>query len=200
MIGYLRGQIVSREAKSIILDVAGVGYDLHVSPLLAERSTVGQALTCFVHTHVREDQITLFGFNTQEDKQLFLLLLSVSGIGPKTALDLMSVPAQDLMAALASGDLAFLTSCPGIGKKTAERMALELKDKVTHIALPTGSLGAPGTHASLVERNFGDIIAALESLGYEKRHIQVVLSRYLEEHSADTESEELIIKYCLQHL
>jgi len=144
MIGRLTGRIVHEEPDGIVLDVHGVGYELTV-PLGA----VGRAhheddgrITLFVHTHVREDALSLFGFATETDRITFRTLIAISNVGPKTAITILSVlPADDLARAVTQGDLGKLTSIPGVGKKTAERLVLELKDKLK--ARPVAS--APGS-------------------------------------------------------
>ncbi len=187
--------------KTLLLDVNHVGYEVLAPEDVRTSAHIGEELALYIYTHVREDQITLFGFKNKEAKALFLLLISVSGIGPKTALELLGVSAEKLILAISKEDLAFLTSCPGIGKKTAERLSLELKDKVSH--LQTTSLDSSSTnfsHAKILEENFSDIIVALEGLGYDKKYIVPVLSRFREDNVGTTLSDEAIVTYCLQHL
>jgi len=207
MIGYLEGQISHQQGKTAIILTNGVGYEVNLS---GNASVVCQkqqgVVQLFIHTHVREDQLTLFGFATIQEKNLFLLLISVSGVGPKTALELLSVPANHIIEAIASGNSGFIQQCPGIGKKTADRVIMELQEKVAAIA-PEGAAVTPNlsgatsfTRTSALEENYSDIMTALLQLGYDKKTILVVLSRYAEEHSGDIEEEEAILKYCLQHL
>ena len=188
--------------KTLLLDVNNVGYEVLAPEDVRTSAQVGDNLSLYIYTHVREDQITLFGFQNKEAKSLFLLLISVSGIGPKTALELLGVSAGKLVSAISTEDFAFLTSCPGIGKKTAERLSLELKDKVAHLQnISTDPQSATNySHAKILEENFSDIIVALEGLGYDKKYIVPVLSRFREENVGTTLSDEAIVTYCLQHL
>ena len=147
MIGRLTGRVVNEEPDLVVLDVGGVGYEITV-PL----GTIGRAqqdeagrVTLFVHTHVREDALALFGFASESDRLTFRTLIGISNVGPKTAITVLSVlPSDDLARAVTQGDLGKLTAIPGVGKKTAERLVLELKDKLkakpalaTPNALPT---------------------------------------------------------------
>src|SRR6478752_383767 len=137
MIGWLRGRVLAEEPSgALLLDVGGVGYDVN-APL----GTLGRArasegtIELFVHTHVREDALDLFGFATETDRQAFRLLLSIPNVGPKTALGVLSaLTVSELSRAVGAGDLARLSKVPGIGKKTAERFVLELKDKLPSVA------------------------------------------------------------------
>ena len=132
MIALITGRLAQKEPTQIIIDVGGVGYELTI-PLSTfyELGDPGTEVTLRVHTHVREDALQLFGFRTEAEKRLFLLLTSVGGIGPKLAVTILSgMGTGDLVRALTSSDLARLVGIPGVGKKTAERMLVELKDKV----------------------------------------------------------------------
>ena len=147
MIAHLRGRLLSKTPNQAIVDCAGVGYDVTIrvatfSALPAE----GTEATLHIHTHVREDQIALFGFSETQEKRLFEKLLTISGIGPKLAITVLSgIAADRLITAIRSGDHATLTRIPGIGKKTAERVVLELKDKLDDLAvtIPTTNAGSP---------------------------------------------------------
>lgn len=166
MIALITGKLRRKAADYLIVDVSGVGYQVHV-PLSTFCSIPepGQEVTLHIHTHLREDSLSLFGFFTQSEKDMFLLLLSVSGIGPKLALAVLSsIPVEDLSCALRSADDSKLCSIPGIGKKTAARMVLELKDKVT--ALMPGTASPAGTTA--VSADHEDVISALVNLGYKR--------------------------------
>ena len=168
MIALLTGQIAYRSADHIILDVGGVGYRLQI-PLstfyaLPEE---GQA-QLRVHTHVKEDAIHLFGFLSEAEKNFFALLISVSGVGPKLAITILShIPANELGQALSGGDIARLTAIPGIGKKSAERLVLELQDKASGmvIGLPTPAKGAAPDIGS---NSHQDAVSALVNLGYKE--------------------------------
>jgi Holliday junction DNA helicase RuvA len=144
MIGRLTGRVLAHEGDgAIVLDVGGVGYEVFVPLGTVGRAEVDDAgrATLWVHTHAREDALTLFGFATEVDRAAFRTLIGVSNVGPKTALAVLSaLPAAELARAVASKDVTTLTSIPGIGKKTAERLALELRDKL--VAPPANGVGA----------------------------------------------------------
>lgn len=162
MIAHLRGRLISKHPNQAIIEAAGVGYDVTISvPTFSELSNVGADVALHVHTHVREDAIALFGFLHPEEKQLFEKLLSVSGIGPKLAITILSgMPAAAMVSAITGNDVSRLTKIPGIGKKTAERMVLELRDKLKDFGLEPS---APPTSA--VEE---DVLSALTNLGYQR--------------------------------
>jgi Holliday junction DNA helicase RuvA len=137
MIGYLQGNLLRTAPERVLMDVQGVGYEVHIplSTFYEIEKQSGQRVALFIHTHMREDGIALFGFWTEREKLLFEKLIGVGGIGPRLARVILSGMApDDLLAALASGDLGRLSTIPGIGKKTAERMVLELKDKMRELA------------------------------------------------------------------
>jgi Holliday junction DNA helicase RuvA len=146
----------------VLLDVHGVGYEVHI-PLSTwyeiERAGQGGAVRLFIHTHLREDGIALFGFHSEREKLLFEKLIAVSGIGPRLARVVLSgMAADDLLTALAASDLARLTTIPGIGRKTAERMVLELRDKVRELAAELPARETPGGE---------EVVSALVNLGYK---------------------------------
>lgn len=162
MIAHIRGKLIAKHPNQAIVEASGVGYDVAITiPTFSDLPGVGSEVALHVHTHVREDAIALFGFLRATEKQLFEKLISVSGIGPKLAITVLSGMAADAMVnAIRSNDIAQLTKIPGIGKKTAERMVLELRDKLeTFAAAPAA---AP---VSAVEE---DVISALENLGYQR--------------------------------
>src|SRR5437667_9113608 len=132
MIAHLRGKLISRHPSLVIVETAGVGYDVTISvPAFAELPPLGSEVAFHIHTHVREDQIALYGFLGPEEKQLFEKLITMSGIGPKLAITILSgMPADEMVNSIRANDLARLTKIPGIGRKTAERMVLELRDKL----------------------------------------------------------------------
>jgi Holliday junction DNA helicase RuvA len=179
MIGQLRGQLLHKKPNQILLDVQGVGYDVHI-PLTTfyELPGEGGEVTLKVHTHVREDALALFGFISQREKELFLKLLSISGIGPKLAITILSgAKVEELAQAIANSDLTRLVTIPGVGRKTAERLVLELKGQITQFLLPeherTGD--APGKSDGLQE----DILSALVNLGYPRPGAEKALSAVL---------------------
>lgn len=165
MIGYLQGQILRASPERLLVDVQGVGYEVHI-PLstyyeVEKRGAgSGERVALFIHTQVREDEIALFGFWTEREKALFEKLIGVGGIGPRLARVILSgMPPDDLLAALSSGDLGRLSTIPGVGKKTAERMVLELRDKMRELAAELPAAAAvPADH---------DVVSALVNLGYK---------------------------------
>src|SRR6266513_4113171 len=164
MIAHLRGKLISRHPSLVIVETAGVGYDVTISvPAFAELPPLGSEVSFHIHTHVREDQIALYGFLRPEEKQLFEKLITVSGIGPKLAITILSgVAADEMVNASRGNELARLTRIPGIGKKTAERMVLELRDKLP----PAGADALTGIPTlSAVEE---DVLSALQNLGYQR--------------------------------
>lgn len=169
MIGRLTGRVISDEVDTVILDVRGVGYEVTV-PLgtLGRAPKSNEETTLFVHTHVREDALLLYGFASDADRNAFRTLIGVSNVGPKTALALLSaLPADELARALAAKDVAGLTRIPGVGKKTAERLVLELKDKLLPLAgtaAQTPSSGPPLAGAEV-------LIGALVRMGFKPAEV-----------------------------
>jgi Holliday junction DNA helicase RuvA len=163
MIAHLRGKLIAKHPNQAIVEAGGVGYDVTISvPTFSELPALNTEVSLFIHTHVREDALALFGFLRQQEKQLFEKLLSVSGIGPKLAITILSgMPADAMVAAIKGNNIAGLTRIPGIGKKTAERMVLELRDKLEGFGISAEVL----TAASPVEE---DVISALVNLGYQR--------------------------------
>src|SRR6201987_631813 len=132
MIAHLRGKLLVKHPNQVIVETGGVGYDVTISvPTFSDLPSVGGEVSLHIHSHVREDQLALYGFLRVAEKQLFEKLLTVSGIGPKLAVTILSgMPADDMVGAIRGNDVARLTHIPGIGRKTAERMVLELRDKL----------------------------------------------------------------------
>lgn len=161
MIGFLRGVLMRKNPQEILLDVAGVGYRVLVPVSTFCRLGEGGAeAQLLIHTHVREDQLVLYGFASSAELELFEKLIGVSGVGPKVALGVLSgIEAEDLVQAIRANDLARLTRVPGVGKKTAERVILELKDKLARF-----QTAAPANQALSPQR--ADLLSALANLGY----------------------------------
>ncbi|MDQ2855204.1 MAG: Holliday junction branch migration protein RuvA, partial [Acidobacteriota bacterium] len=138
MIAHLSGTLLSRQATSVILDVGGVGYEVTI-PLSTfyELEELGSKVQLRIYTHVREDTLQLYGFKTARERELFMRLISVSGIGPKLGITLLSgMSADEMIASIRNNNLARLTLIPGVGRKTAERLVIELRDKIATLALP----------------------------------------------------------------
>ncbi len=168
MIAFLRGRILEKQPNRIILDVNGVGYELAI-PLSTyyDVGDEGGEIAVRVYTHVREDALQLYGFLTEFERQVFERLIGISGIGPKLAVAVLSgVDSRELVTAVQRGDVARLTAIPGIGKKTAERIVLELRDRLAQIAVPA-AVGAPSVD-SAGERLRSDLLSALQNLGYHR--------------------------------
>lgn len=186
MIRLLQGQIQSKDDRTIILFVNGVGYHVFVPNEIL--LSTEKEITLYIHTHVREDALILYGFRTKNELNFFELLLTINGIGPKMAMDLMNEPLSILQNAIFTGNIPLLTGIPGIGKKIAERMVLELKSKI----FPTEQ-----SDSLCVQTPFEvhpDVISALESLGYKRSHIQKVFSEIKEQgqNELPQKTEELI--------
>jgi holliday junction DNA helicase RuvA len=164
MIAHLRGTLLAKRPNQAIVETHGVGYDVAISvPTFTEMPAAGAEVALHVHTHVREDALSLYGFLRLAEKQLFEKLLTVSGIGPKLAITILSgMPVDEMVGAIRGGDLARLTRIPGIGKKTAERMVLELRDKLT------AAVGASEVSATLSSPVEEDVVSALVNLGYQR--------------------------------
>lgn len=165
MIGFLHGQLLKASPERLLLDVQGVGYEVHIplSTWYEIEKRRDEPVRLFIHTHMREDGIALFGFWTEREKLLFERLIAVSGIGPRLArVALSGMAPDDLLGAIASGDVGRLATIPGVGKKTAERMVLELKDKMRELAaeLPDTVVTASGAADQ-------DVVSALVNLGYK---------------------------------
>jgi holliday junction DNA helicase RuvA len=167
MIERLRGEVALRSTDGTVLDVGGVGFRLEASATtLRDVPEVGSACTLFTHLYVREDALQLFGFSTVEERDLFLLLIGVSKIGPRLALAVLSArKPSEIRRGLALGDVALFQAVPGIGKKTAERLILELKEKVGDLTMPTGAAGPRGLEPSAEDDRLAVARAALQELG-----------------------------------
>lgn len=169
MISTLRGRIVAKGESDVIVDVGGIGFKVFVpTSLLDGLGGIGQEVSLFTHLHVRENELALYGFGAPEQLRLFELLLGVSGIGPRVAVKIVSIMSvESLREAIARGDAAMLTRIPGIGKKTAERVMVDLKDK---LGVDLGFVSYPTlTHAD------AEVISALTSLGYSVNEAQAAL-------------------------
>jgi Holliday junction DNA helicase RuvA len=186
MIGYLRGKVLECSPERLLLDVGGVGYQLAI-PLSTfseiDRTDSSGPLGLYVHTHVRDGAIELFGFWTTRERRLFELLIGVSGIGPKLArVALSGMSPEDIVAAIASSSAARLSTIPGIGKKTAERMVVELKDRVGELAVEL-----PERATSTED----DLLPALVTLGYKRSEAEQALMAAREDHP-DADFQELL--------
>jgi Holliday junction DNA helicase RuvA len=195
MIAHITGRLIQKQPNSLVIEAGGgVGYELIV-PLSTfyDLGEIGAEVSLRVYTYVREDTLQLFGFRTEREKKLFLLLISVTGIGPKLAITVLSgLSAEEMIRAIRSSDLTKLVGIPGVGKKTAERMLVELKDKVAAIAPPGLDEQLPAgvvAHAGDAMRD--DVISALVNLGYPKAIAERAVSGVLKETPAANFEETL---------
>jgi holliday junction DNA helicase RuvA len=177
MIAFLSGKLLEKNANSVVIDVGGVGYDVSI-PLSTfyELGEAGSDVSLRIYTHVREDAIQLYGFKTNRERDLYLRLISVQGVGAKSGISMLSgMSADEIITAIRANDLARLKSIPGVGLKTAERLVIELRDKVGEL----GSGGtAAGTRSSALQTTdsvFDDALSALINLGYQKNAAEKAL-------------------------
>jgi Holliday junction DNA helicase RuvA len=168
MIGYLTGRLISVKPTSLTLDVNGVGYVVSISINTFEKLNGKESASLFIHTHVREDAISLYGFAAEAEKEMFELLISISGIGPKMGLSILSgISVDELKHAIASSDVSRIIAVPGVGRKTAERLMLELKSKVESISVE-GEAAGPFDIKN-------EAVAALITLGYNSKVAEKVV-------------------------
>jgi Holliday junction DNA helicase RuvA len=197
MIASLRGTILDKQPNLIIVDVQGVGYEVHV-PLSTyyDVGDIGTDVALRIHTHVREDALHLYGFLTPLEQQLFERLIGISGIGPKLAVAVLSgIEPGELVVAVQRGDVARLTGIPGIGRKTAERIVLELKDRLARLSVPDVD------HVAAVpagDRVRDDVLSALQNLGYHRPLAEKAVDSTLS--STGTPSFERALKAALREL
>lgn len=187
MIGRLRGVIAGKNADRVLLDVAGVGYEIAVPPrTLVELPGIGEEGVVHTHLYVREDAMALFGFADEDQRDLFRVLLSVSGVGPKVALAILgTMTPDDLRRAVLTEDAAALTAVPGIGKRSAQKLMLELRPK---LELPDSDLVSPSSPLA-------EVRAALEGLGYHSDEIRLAMAEL-----PDTDEVESLLRHALQEL
>jgi len=186
MIGSLRGKLAEKRPNHILLDVGGVGYQVLI-PLstFTNLGALHDEATLLIHTHVREDQLALYGFLTAREKQCFELLISASGVGPSLALKILSgMGLEDLIPAIRKGDLVQLVRIPGVGRKTAERIVVELRDKLA--AVDVTDSGKPATRSQLES----DVASALVNLGYDARSVEKAVEK--SRAAADGDFEKLL--------
>lgn len=189
MIAHLRGRLLFKSPNQIIVECGGVGYDVAISvTTFSALPAEGAEVSLHINTQVREDAIALFGFTDRDEKRLFERLISVSGIGPKLGITVLSgISAERLVAAIRGGDAASLVKIPGIGKKTAERVVLELKDKLDDLKGAARSAETPGFQSGPV---IDDVLSALVNLGYKRDSAQRAVETAIAKH----ESAELTIR------
>ena len=205
MIGYLAGTLISKQATSILVDVGGVGYDVAI-PLSTfyELGEIGEPVQLRVYTHVREDALQLFGFKTARERELFLQLISVNGVGPGLAIKLLSgMNADEMIASIRTNNLVRLVAIPGVGRKTAERLVVDLRDKIAALSSPAleeefaakaAVEGAPTTTEAM--RN--DAMSALANLGYQRSAVEKAVKNAVDE--GGELSVEVILRRSLRSL
>jgi len=195
MIGQLRGRLAEKRPNQVLVDVGGVGYLVQVP--LSTYAALGELhteVTLLIHTHVREDTLALYGFVSAREKHFFELLLSASGVGPALALKILSgMSVEELVPAIRGGDLARLTRIPGVGRKTAERMVVELKDKLDAVVIESGK-PVPASPAGVE----ADVLSALVNLGYEARAAEAAVAEAKRE--AGSANFESLLRAALQSL
>jgi len=196
MIGQLRGNLVSSRSDALIIDVQGVGYEVSVPASTTNKlPVVGAPLELKIYTHVREDQLTLYGFLSDAEKEIFQLLLSISGVGPKVALTVVSeISPNELVQTVLTGNFQRFKSIPGIGKKTAERLVLELREKVKKLSTTLVATDTPMKSDALM-----DLTSALSNLGYKQNEIDRAVSHMKTDANPNAKFEELLRK-SLQYL
>jgi Holliday junction DNA helicase RuvA len=196
VIAFLRGRLLEKHPNRVVVDVGGVGYDVQV-PVSSfyGLGEAGSDVSLRIHTHVREDQLSLYGFGSALELQLFERLIAVSGIGPKVALAVLSgIEPPDLVQAVQRGDVARLTAIPGIGKKTAERIVLELKDRLASLAGPGATPEASPAAGPVRD----DLLSALVNLGYHRPAAEKAIDAALK--AAAGASFEVALRAALKHL
>ena len=190
MIAHLKGQLIEKSPVSLVVDVQGVGYEVFI-PLTVyyELPECGTTVSLYIHTRIREDSLKLFGFLKEADKQMFELLTRISKVGPKIALAILSgMTGQDLTQAVFNHDISTLSTIPGVGRKTAERLALELKDKLSELNLQPEAAAANNTPRNGLK---DDAVSALVNLGYKKAQAEQALKKVWRD-EAKPSLEELI--------
>ena len=178
MIAYLNGSILKKGPQSVVVDVGGVGYEVFIPiSTFYALGEVGESVSLEIYTHVRDDALALFGFDTPLEKDLFLMLISVSGIGPKLAVNILSgMGPQDLLNAMSQGDAVRIRAIPGVGKKTADRIALELRDKAAKAAAAGGV--TPLTEVDRTDQSLiDDSLSALINLGYSNKAANAAIEK-----------------------
>ena len=184
MIAYLSGKLLEKQATSVIVDVGGIGYEV-IIPLSTfyELGEVGTDVQLRIYTHVREDTLQLFGFQTERERQLYLKLISVQGIGAKSGISMLSgMSADELIVAIRTDNLARLTSIPGVGKKTAERIVIELRDKLNEISSASIEERSASAQTHIpADAVYDDALSALTNLGYQRNAAEKALKQSVQE-------------------
>ncbi|MFN2454177.1 MAG: Holliday junction branch migration protein RuvA [Pyrinomonadaceae bacterium] len=205
MIAHLTGTLLAKQTTSVILDVGGVGYEVTI-PLSTfyDLEEAGAIVSLRIYTHVREDTLQLYGFKNARERELFLRLLSVSGIGPKLGIAMIGImSADEMISAIRSNNLARLTSIPGVGKKTAERLVIELRDKMAALSSPAleeefAAQAAGGSAQNTEDAVREDALSALLNLGYQRAAAEKAINTAMQE--GGEMSVQIILRRCLRTL
>ena len=194
MINFLQGTIVEKSPTKLVIDVNGVGYEVNTTlPCYENLGTIGERATVLTYLHVREDILQLFGFKSANEKELFLQLISIPGIGPRKAqVILSSVSAEHLQQYIFEEDLAALTSLSGVGRKTAQRLILDLKDKVKPAFIEQDKMPVSGIYVSDQTRKLDEALSALVSLGFAKNNAQLAIQKATQQSEQELSLEQLI--------
>ena len=204
MIAHLSGTLLAKHATSVVVEVGGVGYEVTIPvSTFYDLGDTGGPVKLRVYTHVREDALQLFGFRTERERELFTMLISVSGIGPKSGVAMLSgLSADEIVSAIRSNNLARLTSIPGVGRKTAERLVIELRDKMPKLSSPAldeeMAAGAAAGAAPTEDALRDDTLSALLNLGYQKASAEKAITHAIGE-GGDL-SVEVLLRRSLRHL
>lgn len=187
MIAYLSGKLLEKQATSVIIDVSGIGYEVSI-PLSTfyELGEEGADVSLRIYTHVREDTLQLFGFKTERERQLYLKLISVQGIGAKSGISMLSgMSAEEIVTAIRTDNLARLTSIPGVGRKTAERLVIELRDKLNEFtaqsALERAATAGSAPAEAPADAVYDDALSALVNLGYQRNAAEKALKQAIKD-------------------
>lgn len=186
MIGYLKGEIIDTDVNKLVVSVGGVGYLVNVSAVLLYEHKQGDTIELFIQPEIREDAFELFGFKTKDEKVFYKKIRSVNGVGPKTAINIMNIPVVEIIVAIEEENIKKLCTTPGLGKKTAERLILELK----------GNLPKRDSDAKPTTKFSQEIIHALENFGYREKEILSIL----ETMPSEITSPQEVIKFFLTNI
>jgi Holliday junction DNA helicase RuvA len=179
MIAHLSGKLLEKQANSVIVETNGVGYEVTI-PLSTfyEIGEIGSEIQLRIYTHVREDALQLFGFKTERERQLYLKLISVQGIGAKSGITMLSgMSADEIIAAIRTDNLVSLTSIPGVGRKTAERLVIELRDKLNDLSAMAQPQTSEAASDTAIESVYDDALSALTNLGYQRNAAEKALKQ-----------------------
>jgi len=205
MIAYLRGTVRFKRASRVVIDAGGVGYDVNIPvSTFYTLEKEGREAALHIHTHVREDAIALYGFKTEREKALFEKLINVSGVGPRLAVTILSgLDLDELIAALRKGDLVSLTHIPGVGRKTAERLVLELREKLNELALPGADAVAQPARPALAGEFSAideDALSALVNLGYNRANAEAAVREVRKDPQIPQDDFEQVLRTSLRLL